>query len=100
MSELVASSVITVSGKEVIIRELSVAAVRALIQPNPIQDFLGDALFEDVRLCDLEQLTSLGPSDIEQMRPSELAKVISACKEINAVFFEMLARHIKSPARP
>ncbi|WP_236234877.1 hypothetical protein [Pseudomonas tohonis] len=80
---------------EVIIRELTVADVRALMGRAPDNDLLGAALFEEIALVDLPAFTSLTAEKIELMRPSELRQVISACKEVNQDFFGMLARQQK-----
>jgi hypothetical protein len=86
------SSVINVAGREVVVRELTVEIARLIVQPNPNPDFLGDVLFIDLRLCDLAHLTNLTAQEIEGMYPSDLNKVIEACKAKNPDFFEMLAR--------
>ncbi|WP_268798030.1 hypothetical protein [Pseudomonas huanghezhanensis] len=90
--EISKSSVMNVAGKEIIVREVTVNIARLILQPNPDADFVGDSLFKDVRLCDLVHLTNLTRDEIEEMFPSDLAKVIDAIKERNPVFFEMLAR--------
>jgi len=93
--DLSTSSVLVVAGQEVVIRELTVQGARLILQPNPNSDLIGDALFTDMRLCDLEHLTSLKAAEIEGMFPSDLRKVIEACKAKNPDFFEMLARVFK-----
>jgi hypothetical protein len=90
--EMSKSAVVEVSGKEVVVREVTVEIARQILQPDPGADFLGSALFKDVRLCDLTYLTNLTADEIEQMYPSDLRKVIEASKARNPDFFEMLAR--------
>lgn len=80
---------------EIIVRELTVADVRALMGRAPDNDLLGAALFEEIALVDLPIFTNLTAEKIELMRPSELRQVISACKEANPDFFGMLVRQQK-----
>ncbi|MDP2244014.1 hypothetical protein [Pseudomonas sp.] len=100
MSDLGKTVVKKFGDKEVICRELTVAGTRKLIESESSGDLITEALFEDVRLGDLEVLTSLTKEDIEGMLPSELAVVVDACKKANPDFFGMLARLAKprSPA--
>ena len=91
------SSVMNVAGREVVIRELTVEVGRLIIKPNPNPDFLGDVLFKDLRLWDLTHLTNLTAEEMEGMYPSDLSKVIEACKAKNPDFFEMLARAFPKP---
>lgn len=82
--------------KEVICRELTVAGARQLIESESSGDLITEALFEDVRLSDLEVLTSLTKEEIEGMLPSDLAVVVDACKKANPDFFGLLARMAKA----
>jgi hypothetical protein len=97
MSELGTTTLVMVGGKEVVCRELTVAGVRQLLGSQGTGDLVSEALFPDLRLGDLPQLTSLTPPDIDSMRPSELAEVIVGCKKANPDFFAMLARLHKAP---
>ena len=99
MSELTASVVHEVNGKEVIFRELCVAEVRKVFT-NESGDTIGNALFDTLRVCDIPLFTSLTSEDIEQLRPSQLRVVVERCKAQNPDFFEMLARFRSDLARP
>ena len=92
MSNMGKSVVKSISGREVICRELTVAQVRAMTLRSEEIDPLGDLLFENVRLCDLPLLTNLLKEDVESMLPSDLRVVISGCRESNPDFFTMLDR--------
>lgn len=100
MSDLGKTVVKKFGDREVICRELTVADARKLIELEPSGDLVLDALFEDVRLGDLEVLTSLTKADMENMLPSELAAVVEACKKANPDFFGLLARlsKVRNPA--
>jgi hypothetical protein len=100
MSSLSHSTVITVAGREVIVRELTVKAARALIQSDQDTDVIGSALLEDVRLLDLPLFTNLTLQEIDEMYPSDLRTVVEACKSINPDFFGMVARFIRPGANP
>lgn len=92
MSELSSSRVLNLDGREVIVRELTVAGLRQMLMPDAAEDVVGAALFEEVRLVDLQRMTSLSTEDVEALRPSQLRQVLDACRELNRDFFAMLAR--------
>lgn len=92
MSELSSSRVLNLDGQEIIVRELTVGGVRQMLMAEVGQDVVNLQLFSDVRLEDLLQMTSLTVEQVETMRPSQLAQVIKACKEMNPDFFGMLVR--------
>lgn len=98
MSEMTASKVVKVGEVEVIVRELSVADVRALISAPQSSDLITEALFKDMRLSDIPTFTSLSEGDVEIMRPSELSLLIKHCREMNPDFFGMLDR-LMSPSQ-
>lgn len=100
MSEMTASKVVKVGEVEVIVRELSVSDVRKLMQEVSDQDLVSNVLFEDIRLSDLCLMTSVTESQINDLRPSQLAKLLDACKEVNPHFFGMLGRLTKLPDKP
>lgn len=91
MADAAHKKVLTLEGREIVIRELTVADVRKLLAPSTEQDLVNH-LFEDVRLTDLQLLTSLGKDDIEALHPSSLAVVIEECRALNAHFFALLGR--------
>lgn len=97
MSELGSTALVMIGEKEVICRELTVAGVRQLLGNQGAGDLISEALFPDLRLGDLPQLTNLTTADIDAMRPSELAEVVEGCKKANPDFFAMLARLRKAP---
>lgn len=97
MSELGSTTLVMIGEKEVICRELTVAAVRQLIASQGSGEIVSEALFPEMRLGDLPALTNLTTTDIDAMRPSELAKVVEGCKKANPDFFAMLARLRKAP---
>ncbi|NWD49019.1 hypothetical protein [Pseudomonas gingeri] len=99
MTELASSSVHDLFGKEVVVRELSVAAIRTLFA-NSSDDAIGGSLFEDVRLSDIPTFTSLTNEELEALSPSQIRRVIELCKEKNPDFFAMLARFHSRLARP
>ncbi|WP_427196780.1 hypothetical protein [Pseudomonas aeruginosa] len=105
MSEMTASKVVKVGEVEVIVRELSVSDVRKLMQEVSDQDLVSNVLFEafwrsDIRLSDLCLMTSVTESQINDLRPSQLAKLLDACKEVNPHFFGMLGRLTKLRDKP
>ncbi|RIA22668.1 hypothetical protein DFO61_3358 [Ectopseudomonas oleovorans] len=79
---------------EVTVREVTVAGVRSILARAGTGDVV-DELLLDVRLQDLVDFTSLTAEQVEQMRPSDLAVVVEACKEVNPDFFAMLAKAYK-----
>ncbi|MDY1134945.1 hypothetical protein SOK09_32020, partial [Pseudomonas aeruginosa] len=100
MSSFTASRVVDIDGVELTVRELSVADVRKLMQEVSDQDLVNNVLFEDIRLSDLCLMTSVTKSQINDLRPSQLAKLRDACKEVNPHFFGMLGRLSKLPDKP
>ena len=92
MSELSSSRVLNLDGREVIVRELTVSGLRQMLMPGASGDVVGDALFDEVRLVDLQRMTSLSAEDVDSLRPSQLRQVLDACREMNRDFFAMLAR--------
>lgn len=97
MSGLGKTAIRKLGDKEVVCRELSVAGVRQLMTRSASTDLINAALFKDIPLDDLPQLTNLTKEDIDEALPSELAAVIEGCKEANPHFFDMLARLTKAP---
>lgn len=97
MSEAVTIKSITVAGREVQVREITVSAARRIFA-NESGDIIGDFLFEDVRLSDLEVMTTLTAVDLDEMTPSQISQVISLVKEQNPLFFKFLARLSKGRA--
>lgn len=92
MSDAGKAVVKQVAGLEVVCRELTVAQVRGLMAASAEPDLVGTMLFEEMPLGDLPVFTSLTSEQVDQLRPSELAEVVAACKEANPHFFAMLDR--------
>lgn len=92
MPEISHNKVLVVGGKEVVIRELTVAGVRNLMASNEDSSLFDDTFFEDVRIADLRAFTSLTSDDIEALHPSTIRLIINACKELNPDFFTWMAR--------
>ncbi|CAI3787507.1 hypothetical protein AHFPHNDE_01171 [Pseudomonas sp. MM227] len=99
MSEMTASKVAMIDGREVIFRELTVAEIRLMMSEEPESDGLGGSFFEDIRLSDLRRFTNLEVGQVEGMRPSQLRAVITHIKGQNPDFFAWLARVNNPPAR-
>lgn len=92
MSDLGKTVVKKVGGREVVCRELTVSKVRMLLEQPAAPDLIGEVLFEDLRLIDLPIWTNLSGAEVDEMLPSQIAEVVSGCREANPHFFEMLAR--------
>lgn len=95
MQELGKSKLIKVAGIEITVRELTVGAVRGLLESGGSTSIVDQALL-DIPLTDLPVFTSLKAEEISDMRPSELHEVVAACKEVNPHFFAMLAKVTKT----
>lgn len=98
MSSMGKTVIKKIGAREVVCRELTVAAARLLLQGSAASDVLSDVLFEDVRLGDLLVFTNLTSDEVGEMLPSELIEVVAGCKEANPDFFAMLARLAKVQA--
>lgn len=88
--------------KSVIVREMTVLQVRewvaALQQQSEQRDLVGEALFRDCALPDLQRMTSLTAADIDALRPSQIREVIALCKELNPDFFGLMGLLVTGPA--
>ncbi|MFZ5959853.1 hypothetical protein ACOXVJ_20320 [Pseudomonas knackmussii] len=92
MTQVAGRKVISVAGLEFTVKELTVAEIRALlmaVESEDDVDSLGDFLFEEVRLRDLQEMTTLTKDQIDQMLPSQLAEVMGECKAMNCHFFAL-----------
>jgi voltage-gated potassium channel Kch len=96
MNQLGTTHLVKVGDKEIICRELTVAGARALFSSERSGDMVTDALFKELRLTDIELMTSLSASEIDQMLPSQLAEVVEGCKKANPDFFGFLDRLAKT----
>lgn len=92
MSEMGKTVIKRVGSLEVICRELTVAALRQVMESVPPTSAVDALLLEDVPLPDLAIMTNLTDEQISGMRPSELREVLAGCKEANPDFFVMVTR--------
>jgi hypothetical protein len=92
MSEMGKVVVRKVGALEVVCREMTVGQLRGLIASDLSGEVVGDFLFEEVRLADLQHMTNLTTEQVAELRPSQLREVVEACREANPDFFAMLAR--------
>lgn len=92
MNDLTHNKVVVIDGMEVIVRELTVAGVRNLMQPDGNESMLDATFFDEVSLSGLKAFTSLTDEQISNAYPSALKVVIDACKEMNPDFFTWMAR--------
>lgn len=94
---------IEVAGQKVLVRELTVKDLRGWLidfRNKAIAGLDGDGeifsvdrdLFSDFSVDELFRFTDLTDEKIEDMRPSDLRKVIEAVKELNPDFFAMWGR--------
>lgn len=91
---------IEVAGRAVIIREVTLKDYRAWLKDVIAQSRQDEVplysvdrdLFEDLALTELPRFTDLTVEHLDEMRPSDLRKVIAAIKEVNPDFFEMRGR--------
>lgn len=92
MASAEASVVRKIAGKEIIVRELTVADARVMFMANMSDDVIGEMLFAECSLADIVRMTNLTREELDTMRPSEVKQVLSWCKEQNQDFFGMLTR--------
>jgi hypothetical protein len=78
----------------VIVKELTVAEVRAWLNESPEKaedrdfDLLTDLMnFDGIGMEEIHRFTDLQKDAVENLPPSAIAKVASVIKELNAVFF-------------
>ncbi|MBW5416110.1 MULTISPECIES: hypothetical protein [unclassified Pseudomonas] len=99
MVEASTRTVLTLDGKDIIVRELTVKEIRESVAREDY-DLLSVRLFDDLRISDIAAFTSLSAAEIEDMTPSQLEKVRGKIKEMNTHFFAMLARLAKPESTP
>ncbi|GEM_PF-1317287 len=100
---------IDVNGRTVTVKEISVKDILQMLKedeqryeasvsglyPNKVEQIVDFALFDYVALPDLMKMTDLSMDDINTMRPSELARVVEAVKEVNPHFFALADKLIR-----
>jgi hypothetical protein len=85
------TTTVQVAGETVTVRELTVAEIRnwfKTIDQREI-DTVSGLLFEDLSLDDLPLLSDISAERVDNLPPSELAKLIAAIKEANSAFFTL-----------
>ncbi len=92
MKDITHNKVVVVGGMEVIVRELTVADVRNLMQPDGNESMFDSTFFDEVSLSGLKAFTNLTDEQISNAYPSVLKVIIGACKEMNPDFFTWLAQ--------
>ena len=90
-----ATASVTVCGKEVTVRELTVSEVRNWVMSIETGtrkiDPAGDALFADVTMADIALMSDAGSEWLETFGPSDLEPLADACKKMNPHFFRVRA---------
>jgi len=88
---------VTLDGREVTVRELTVGEVRQWLQEltsageRPI-DLIAEELFAECSLEDLARMSELSVGEMDGIAPSELRKVVEAAKALNPDFFALRGR--------
>lgn len=95
MSQLTKDVQIDVLNRRVVARELDVSEIRAhlarLDAPEEI-DAVGIMLFDGIAFDDLTAMSDVTSKELDRLAPSEIRRIIDACREVNADFFGMRAR--------
>lgn len=85
-------------GREVKVRELTVAEIRRWLAdvgtPSGEIDVTDQLLFEDVALSELQRMTDLTAAEIDEAAPSQLCEILTLCREVNRDFFVLRSRLI------
>ncbi|MCG3130191.1 MAG: hypothetical protein FLDDKLPJ_00940 [Phycisphaerae bacterium] len=97
---------LTLGERNVTVKELTVAEVRAWMESEQRReekgDLLRDMLIDGVSFADMARMSDLSIEEMEQLLPSELQQLADACAEANRVFFNLCARvaPLRAPAPP
>lgn len=90
---------ITVDGKSVEIKELSVADVREYLRIAESETLAGatldpviDLMFDGFSLRDIAAMTDLSLEGMDALTPKQINAIADACKEVNPSFFQMADR--------
>lgn len=86
------TKVVTIEGKDIVVKELTVKQVLGLFSKDGAK--FGDITLPDVvdKFQDLLPIaTGMTADELMEMAPSELVTIYDTFKEVNAVFFEVLA---------
>jgi hypothetical protein len=78
-------------GLSVTVRELTVAEVRdwavEIETGSKVIDVAGEFAFDGFSLDDILRMCDAPKAELEKFAPSDLAPLVSACKELNSHFF-------------
>lgn len=100
MSEVAGRKLIRLGGLDVVVKEITVADVRALLARESGElDMVRENLFADLSLNDLMVFTSLTVEQMDGMLPSQLREAVDAVIEMNRHFFELVGRLSKAMER-
>ncbi|MDH1055307.1 hypothetical protein [Aquipseudomonas alcaligenes] len=99
MSDAAGKAIVSLGGKDYIVRELSVAQLRSMMDSRAEYELLRHELFADLYLTDLPSFVNADLADIEALLPSQIEVLIAKVKEMNPHFFQLLAR-LKGMAAP
>lgn len=83
-------------GQTVTVRELTVGEMRQWLakieEVETEPDLLGETLFEDITLSDIELMSDLSSEQIDALSQSDLRAVADLVKKVNPSFFGMRVR--------
>lgn len=100
MSDAAGRSILPLGGKEYIVKELTVAELRSMMDSRQDYDLLRHELFDDLYLTDLPHFVNADLAALEKdLLPSQIDQLIEKVKEMNPRFFKLLAR-LKVTAAP
>ncbi len=98
---------VEIAGRTVLVRELTVGAVRAwlaaLAAPDAAAagvDLVGELLLPGVSLDDLRRMTDADAALFDAATPSELGRLAAACREVNQDFFSLRAKLVAAALSP
>ena len=89
------SKKITINSKEITVKELSVKDILELTEGNNIKTDSG--LMDIVNTILPKSLDGVGVEELREMYPSEIKEIYDVFKEVNEVFFAILASPTLQP---
>ena len=92
MTDCTGKTVEPIAGRDVIIKELTVAELRVVLESRAKYDTLHHELFPDLALTEIPAFSSVSLEDLESFRPSQIEELSEKIKARNRHFFVMLAR--------
>ena len=89
---------VTVGGRSVHVKELTVGEVRAWLRgaTSSGSDIVDALLFEEFDPPGILQMTDLTLEQFDQLLPSEIRALAEHCRELNPDFFSMRRRMVKA----